>query len=280
MTNKKTGFADLGKTITQELGAELKTSILDKPRRDWDLIQVPLEAIIANPNQPRKEFNEVSIRELADSIEENGLLQPLVARPLKDSKLQLIAGERRLRALKMLGRATAPVIVRDTEDPSELSLIENIQREDLNPVDLAEALRQLKMMREMTDEELGRILGKSRTWVTESMSIADLSSEIRQKAKELNISRSLLIEAARDKSKLEVILKGEAKTVKSLREQGKGSDTTRKRFAFSYKPVTGQFAVTVSVIFKKSKATKEEVKTAVKEATASLIKDLSKSKAN
>ena len=109
--------------------------------KDSDIVEIPLTEIRSNPYQPRKEFDEQSLREFADSIKEHGVIQPIIVK--KSIKgYEIIAGERRTRASKMAGKDTIPAIVRDFTDQEmmEIALIENIQREDLNPIEEAEAL--------------------------------------------------------------------------------------------------------------------------------------------
>ena len=109
------------------------------------LLEVPVNAIAPNPKQPRTQFDDEALASLAASIREVGILQPLVVRRTADSRFELIAGERRLRAAKAAGLATVPVVLRDSEDADLLreALIENIHREDLNPIEQAEAFKAL-----------------------------------------------------------------------------------------------------------------------------------------
>lgn len=145
-----------------------------------------IENIRANSHQPRNYFGEEDLEELANSIKEHGILQPLVVMRRNDdekSHYELIAGERRFRASKMLGLATVPVVVRDIEDENkllELALIENIQRTDLNPMEEAEAYQKLINKFEYTQEEAAKKLGKSRSSIANILRLLNLPDFIRQ----------------------------------------------------------------------------------------------------
>lgn len=144
------------------------------------VIKAAVSDITTSPFQPRRHFNEKQIAELADSIRESGLVQPLVVRRV-DGKYELIAGERRLRALKKLGMRTAKVVVHNATDQevAELTLIENLQREDLTPLEEAEQYRLLQTRFGMKQEVIARHVGKSRTVVANMVRLLDLVAEVR-----------------------------------------------------------------------------------------------------
>lgn len=136
---------------------------------------VAIERIHPNPNQPRTHFNETQLQELSESIQQNGVLQPLLVR--KDSKgYEIIAGERRYQAAKIAGLTELPVIVKDVDDQQmlELALIENLQRSDLNPIEEAKGYRQLIKASGMTQEALSKAVSKSRSAITNSLRLLDL----------------------------------------------------------------------------------------------------------
>lgn len=141
---------------------------------------VALELIRPNPKQPRCEFDGESLLALSESIKARGVLQPLVVRPLPGGSYELIAGERRLRAAKLAGLERVPAIVRDTEEGErlELALIENMAREDLNPIDEARACATLVDDLGVTKEELGRRVGRSRVAVSNAIRLLDLPDEV------------------------------------------------------------------------------------------------------
>lgn len=136
---------------------------------------VAIERIHPNPNQPRTHFNETQLQELSESIQQNGILQPLLVR--KDNKgYEIIAGERRYQAAKIAGLTEIPVIVKDVDDQQmlELALIENLQRSDLNPIEEAKGYRQLIKASGMTQEALSKAVSKSRSAITNSLRLLDL----------------------------------------------------------------------------------------------------------
>ena len=135
-----------------------------------------------NRNQPRKNFNQKALEELAKSIEQNGIIQPILVRPMSDGSYQLIAGERRWRAARMAGLHEVPVTIREMTDveASVFALIENLQREDLNPVEEAEGLKSLIESYEFTQEEAADRVGKSRTAVTNTLRLLKLPSPVLQ----------------------------------------------------------------------------------------------------
>jgi ParB family transcriptional regulator, chromosome partitioning protein len=146
------------------------------------LTQVPIDQIQPNPYQPRRTFNEASIEELARSVREHGIVQPLVVTRAGD-KYKLIAGERRFRAAQKAGLATVPVVVRDalkSGDALQLALIENIQREDLNPMEEANAYHQLHDEFGMTQEEIARRVGKERSTVANFLRLLKLPAAVKE----------------------------------------------------------------------------------------------------
>jgi ParB family transcriptional regulator, chromosome partitioning protein len=146
---------------------------------------VPIELIRANPNNPRKKFNEEELTQLADSIKSKGLLQPLVVRPLPlgQSGYELVAGERRWRASQIAQLHAVPVVVRELDDREslEIALIENIQRADLNAVEEAMGYRQLMEQYSYTQQQLADGIGKSRSHITNTMRLLTLPQEIQTK---------------------------------------------------------------------------------------------------
>lgn len=140
---------------------------------------LPVDAILANPNQPRKSFDSASLQELVSSMRQTGVLQPVVVRPSGD-RYQLIVGERRWRAAKLAGLSTIPAVVREATDAEclELALIENLLREDLNPMEEAEAYQRLLAEFEWTQEELARRVGKDRTSIANCLRLLKLPAII------------------------------------------------------------------------------------------------------
>ncbi len=141
---------------------------------------LPISEIEPNQDQPRKSFSQESLAELADSIRDHGILQPLLVRPMPAGRYQLIAGERRWRAARMAGENSVPVIIREMSDQEamELALIENLQREDLNPVEEAMGYRQLIEQYDMTQEKVAQVVGKSRPAVANALRLLNLPEDV------------------------------------------------------------------------------------------------------
>ena len=164
-------FADLPKTSSDDAAAST----------------LPLREIEPDPAQPRKQFDDDALNQLADSITENGLLQPIAVRPKKlGTGYIIIAGERRWRAARLAGLDEVPVIIKDVSDEqaAALALIENLQREDLNPIEVAEGCHQLIEKYGLTQETAAKKLGKSRSSVTNSLRLLALPQEVRHKVSE------------------------------------------------------------------------------------------------
>ena len=162
--------------------------------------EIPIEEIRSNPYQPRKTFSDESLAELAQSIKEYGVVQPIIVK--KSIKgYELIAGERRTKAAKLAGLITIPAIVKDftDEEMMEIALLENIQREDLNPIDEAESIANIINMRGLTQEDFARKFGKSRSYITNLLGLLRLPNQVKDKVKSGKISMS----HARSLSKIE-----------------------------------------------------------------------------
>jgi len=140
------------------LGALINEALTDAE----DIVEIPLNQIKPNPFQPRISFNSTKLQELADSIKEHGVVQAVIVAPDEEEGYHLVAGERRCRAARIAGLTRIPALVRDLDEKAmlEIALIENLQREDLNPIEEASAYRRLMDEFELTQEELGRRLGE------------------------------------------------------------------------------------------------------------------------
>ena len=158
-------------------------ALIPATRDERGVLEVPVDRVERNPNQPRTRFDEVQLGELAASIAVHGVLQPVVVRALADGGYELIAGERRLRAAKIAGLGTIPAVVRDSSDDVdslELALIENLQREDLNAIEAALAYRVLIDRFGLTHEAVARQVGKSRVAISNALRLLELAPETRQ----------------------------------------------------------------------------------------------------
>ena len=147
--------------------------------------ELPIASIEPNPDQPRKSFDEEELAQLADSIRDNGILQPLVVRE-RNGSYQIVAGERRYQAAKRAGLNEVPVVVREVSDEEvlQLALIENLQRSDLSPLEAARGYRDLMEQNDLTQEEVGKILSKSRSAVANSLRLLDLPLEVQNMVEE------------------------------------------------------------------------------------------------
>ena len=161
------------------LGRGLDALFNDNSTDAESAVTVNINDIEPNRNQPRKEFDEGALNELADSIARHGLIQPIVVRPTTDGRYMIIAGERRWRACRIAGVSDVPVMIKDTDDRTlmELALIENLQREDLNAVEEALGYRALIDEFELTQEEVATRMGKSRSAVTNALRLLSLNAD-------------------------------------------------------------------------------------------------------
>ncbi|MCP4350817.1 MAG: ParB/RepB/Spo0J family partition protein [Desulfobacterales bacterium] len=162
--------------------------------------QIPIEQITPDPNQPRKYFDAESLQELSESIRQKGVLQPIIVQDGENGKILLVAGERRYRAAKMAGLKKIPAMITDG-NPAEIALIENLQREDLSPIEEAEALDRMIKERKYKHEQAAKIIGKGRSTVTEILKLTRLPEKIKEECRQnKGYSRRLLIEVAKQGS--------------------------------------------------------------------------------
>ncbi len=174
------------KALGRGLSALLGTPDLETDRTR----EVDIERILPNSHQPRKNFDEDALDDLANSIRAHGVVQPLVVRPLEDGFFQLIAGERRWRAAQRAGLNRVPVVVRDSgeHESLEIALIENLQREDLNPMEEAQAYERLIVEFGLTQEEVARRVGKKRATIANMLRLLKLPPEVQQWLRENRLS--------------------------------------------------------------------------------------------
>lgn len=149
---------------------------------EWRVEKLPIDQVVSGQYQPRQHFDEQALQELADSIKAQGLVQPIIVKWLDNQSYELIAGERRWRAAKMAGLETLPAIVREVDNKQTLAmaLIENIQREDLNPLEEARSLQRLMQEFELTQQEVAEAVGRSRTAVTNLLRLLKLPELIQE----------------------------------------------------------------------------------------------------
>lgn len=157
---------------------DLPTSIM----RDGELKQMPIEFLQRGKYQPRRDMSPEALEDLSNSIKNQGVMQPIIVRPIGEQKYEIIAGERRWRASQLAGLDKIPVIIKDVPDEAAIAmaLIENIQREDLNPIEEAVALQRLQIEFELTQQEVADAVGKSRTTVTNLLRLMSLREDVRK----------------------------------------------------------------------------------------------------
>ena len=180
------------------------------------IVMVMLNTLTPSPFQPRRVFDETALNDLVESIREKGVLQPLLVRPnpKKKGEYEIIAGERRFRASKKAGLLQVPVLIKDFDDKTalEVALIENLQREDLNAIEEAEAYVRLLKEFEYTQEELSRVVGKSRSYVANMMRLLELPESVKKmlSTKQMTVghARSLLTAQNPEKLAKEIVKKG------------------------------------------------------------------------
>ncbi|MDR2933589.1 MAG: ParB/RepB/Spo0J family partition protein [Oscillospiraceae bacterium] len=173
------------------LGKGLDALFIDNSTDDGAITSLKITQIEPNKSQPRAEFDEGALRELADSIREHGIIQPLVVRALDHGGYQIVAGERRWRAARMAGLTEVPVVIRELDDTQtlEIAIIENLQREDLNAVELANGYKVLIEKYGMTQEQVADKLGKSRPVIANTIRLLSLPETVLENIKNGKISR-------------------------------------------------------------------------------------------
>jgi ParB family chromosome partitioning protein len=176
-----TGAGDVITEVTTPVGASEPLGAREVRSGLGSPIELPIDQITPNPHQPRREFNEAALNELAASLKSNGLIQPIVVRPMSVGGYQLVAGVRRLRASKLAGLSAIPAIIRDV-DPftqAQMALVENIHRADLNPIERASAYKSLIEQLGLTQAELAQRLGEDRTTITNFVRLMELPEPVR-----------------------------------------------------------------------------------------------------
>lgn len=204
------------------LGKGLDALFQDNGTESGDNTTLRLSEVEPNKNQPRKHFDDEALASLADSIREHGVLQPLLVRPLPNGKYQIIAGERRWRACRMLGLSEVPVIIKEMEDvtAAEIALIENLQREDLSPLEEAEGYQELIDIYGLTQEQVSQRVGKSRSAVANSLRILQLPKGVLDLVAEGSLSagqaRTILSFPEEEQEEIALLVKKKGLTVREL----------------------------------------------------------------
>ena len=203
--------------------------------KESDILEIPLTEIRSNPYQPLEYFDEQALKELADSIKEHGVVQPIIVK--KSIKgYEIIAGERRTRASKMAGKETIPAIIRDFNDQEmmEVALIENIQRENLNPIEEAEAFAKIIANNDLTQEQAATKFGKSRSHVTNLLGLLNLPEKTKEYVKEQKISmgHARVLSKISDEDLVNELAEKvitDGLSVRAIEDMTRGSETPKKK---------------------------------------------------
>lgn len=223
--------------MRRALGKGLSQLIADQA--ESTVSEIPISSIVPNRKQPRTVFDEEALKELANSIQRVGLLQPLVVRPIGDNRYEIIAGERRWRASTIAGLTVVPALIRATSDHGslELALIENIQRENLSPLESAKAYKRLMDEFNLTQEDVAIKVGKTRTTVSNTVRLLRLPVKIQQCLEEGKITEGQarpLLSLSSEVEQLavfdQIMSRGlQSREIEKLVQQGKGSKAPRKK---------------------------------------------------
>jgi ParB family chromosome partitioning protein len=189
----------------------MKDALFGLSRHAPHLVEVPVDRIAPNPNQPRREFDEDELRGLSASIERHGLQQPIGVRQTADDSWQLVYGERRLRAMRLLGRETIFGILFTGDDDEEIAIVENLQRSDLNPLEESDALARLAERHGYSHRQLAEALGRKKTYVTMMLSFQRLAPAIREDYPLLRPTKAKLEALADMRTAIDAILAGAGK---------------------------------------------------------------------
>ncbi len=244
-SNERIDFDNFEKEIVEEA----------KP---GDIKEISLEEIQANPYQPRKTFDDKALEELAESIKVHGVVQPIIVKKTIKG-YYIIAGERRTRASKLAGLKTIPAIVRefDDEEMMEIALIENIQREDLNPIEEAEAFSKILSANNVTQEEAAKKFGKSRSYVTNLLGLLNLPSKVKDYVKEnkISMSHARALSKYDDEAKIEELANriiDESLTVRDIEKISGGDDELkRNKITRHISSNSGNFAIYENIMREK-----------------------------
>jgi ParB family chromosome partitioning protein len=236
---------------------------------------MPIDQLEANPNQPRQVMGDLS--ELMASIAEKGIIEPIIVRQ-RGARFQIVAGERRYQAAVQVGLREIPVVIREVDDNEiiEIALIENIQRKDLTPFEESEALQALAAKCNYTHEDMARRLGKSRTAITESLTLNHMPDEVKNLCRLADIhSKSLLLQIVRqsDTQKMIALIEkitsdGVATREAVRKETAKPKAGRPKAYVFNYKAPTKAFKLQLR--FNKSRVERDEIITALQNIIAEL----------
>jgi ParB family chromosome partitioning protein len=259
--------SDLKARLARQASGETQLTFDPAGRDEQRLAELPLEAIDADPNQPRKDLGDLA--DLALSIREHGIIQPIVVEPRENGRFRILAGERRFAACGRLGRATIPALVRTVAEHSrlELQLVENLHRRDLHPVEEAGAFRRLMNEFNLTQRELAKRLGKSLAAVNQTLRILELDPAVLENVQTSeHATKSVLLEIAKepDPQRQQALWQEAQARPLSARQARESRSTKSRKSSFTF-----ELADTKIIIrFLTGEASPERVKTALAAALA------------
>ncbi|MFH1654249.1 MAG: ParB/RepB/Spo0J family partition protein [Pseudomonadota bacterium] len=234
-------------------GLESLISTIQKPKAENGLNFMNIDQIVPSSLQPREYFDEEKIKELSDSIKENGIIQPLIVSKLPEGRFELVAGERRLRAARKAGMNEVPVIIRDLEPRKhlEISIIENIQREDLNAIEEAKAYQDLMDKFEISHEDVAIKVGKSRSAVSNSLRLLKLPKILQEDVMRGDISaghaRALLtVKSIQEQLSLREQILEKRITVRDIESMAKSTTENKNKKVKSNQKLTAQLTQVVN----------------------------------
>jgi ParB family chromosome partitioning protein len=268
-------MAKLGERFAQIAKGEHKRTFDVFPKESVTYLEIPVDQIEPDVNQPRKELGD--LEGLKASIKEHGIIEPLIVSPNGFDTYKLIAGERRFSAAKEVGLQTVPAIVRTVEEHKrlELQIVENLHRKDLNAIEEAGSYKRLMIEFNLTQEEVGKRIGKSVASINETLRLLDLPNNVKDEFRTSEkVSKSVLLHIVRQPKARQQAMWEEAKrgelTVKKAREQSPTKSAQKPgRAKPTKKEIKTQMAI-ITLRFRKARVTNDEVKQALKEALKSL----------
>ncbi|MBP6874596.1 MAG: ParB/RepB/Spo0J family partition protein [Candidatus Eisenbacteria bacterium] len=272
MPKPRASLRGLGARLQAEAAEEATAHPLDALPHDFrQMLNIPLDAITPNPDQVRKHFDSQALDDLAQSIREHGLLQPVIVKRAGGDGYILVAGERRYRAARAVGMRKIPALITNGNE-LELAIVENLQRENLRPIEEAEAFQALADRFRYTQEQLAAVVGKSRVSVAESLALLDLPDEMKRECRTSDIaSKSQLLHIVRERDAQkrhgmwEAVKEGRLTVREARKQRGPKARAGRPKHHVETIKLDDPAAV-VTVRFSKATANRDEVLRALERA--------------
>jgi len=276
MSKQRARVIGMGKDIFKDSDSQENHPIDDFFSNETRVINISLDKIFPNPEQPRKFFDEEGLNDLSRSVKQHGILQPIIIKKNENGFI-LVAGERRFRAAKIAGLKKIPALIK-SNNSLEIAIIENIQREDLKPLEEAEGLQMLIERFNYTHEDLAKIIGKSRSSITELLSLNKLPDQIKSDCRTSdNCSKSHLLHIVRaqDEDKM-IILWNKVKNGNfSVKDIKKNTPKNNRPKPYKYKFIPPEKNFSLTINFKKSEVEETEIKLAFEKALDDFLKNYS-----